>query len=154
MDMKTVVSNSEKETRELGKRLGRVLQRGDIIALCGEMGSGKTVLTKGIAEGLGVKRAEYVNSPSFVILKEYKGRLPLYHFDIYRLDSPSAFLTVDYTRYFYGDGVSVVEWADKITGLLPKEFLRIDLSVKEKNVRNIRIYPRGRRYKNLLERIC
>jgi len=151
--MKEVISKSEVGTIRLGRRLGKALHKGDIIALCGELGSGKTVFTKGIAEGLGVKHAEYVNSPSFMILKEYKGRLPLYHFDVYRLNDASEFLTVDYARYFYGDGVSVIEWADKITELLPKEFLKINLFVRKECEREISISPRGRRYKGLLEKL-
>ena len=150
---KSFVSKSERETVRFGKRLGKVLRRGDIIALCGELGSGKTVLTKGIAQGLGVKSNKCVNSPSFVILKEHKGRLPLYHFDIYRLNDISEFLTVDYAEYFYGRGVSVIEWADKIIEILPKEFLRIDLSVKKDNERKINILPHGERYKKLLVKL-
>ena len=134
----------------LGKRLGRILRGGETIALCGELGSGKTILVKGIAEGVGVKSSKYVNSPSFVILKEYKGRLPLYHFDIYRLNDISEFSTVDYVKYFYGKGVSVIEWADKIIELLPKEFLKIEISIKEENERKIHIAPCGRRYRKLV----
>lgn len=152
--MKKIISRSERETVRFGERLGRALRAGDIIALCGELGSGKTVLTKGIAEGLGVKSSKYVNSPSFVILKEHKGRLPLYHFDIYRLGGISEFLTVGYAEYFYGRGVSVIEWADKIIEILPKEFLRVDLSVKTENERRISILPHGERYKKLSVELC
>lgn len=151
--MKKIISKSAAETKNLGKRLGRILHGGDIIALCGELGSGKTVLVKGIAEGLGVKSNKDVSSPSFVILKEYKGRMPLYHFDIYRLNDMSAFSTVGYIEYFYGKGVSIIEWADKIIDILPKEFLRIDLSIKGENEREIRIVPYGRRYKELLGKL-
>lgn len=146
---KSFISKSERETIKFGKTLGKVLHRGDIIALCGELGSGKTVLVKGIAEGLGVKSNKYVNSPSFVILKEHKGRIPLYHFDIYRLNDISEFSTVDYAEYFYGKGVSVIEWADKIIELLPREFLRIDLSIAGESERKINLSPRGARYKKL-----
>lgn len=151
---KHFTSQSVAETMNFGKKLGRVLRGGETIALCGQLGSGKTVLAKGIAEALGVKSSKYVNSPSFVILKEYKGRLPLYHFDIYRLNDISEFSTVDYTGYFYGKGVSVVEWADKIIELLPKEFLKIEMSVKGEKMRKISIVPHGKRYKKLLERVC
>ncbi len=147
------VSKSVKETINFGKRLGRILRKGDVVALCGELGSGKTILTKGIAEGLGVKSSKYVNSPTFVILKEHKGRIPLYHFDIYRLNNISEFSTVDYTAYFYGKGASVIEWADKIIELLPKDFLRIDMSVKKENERRISVSPHGRRYKKLMGKL-
>jgi len=151
--MKHFTSKSAAETRNLGKRLGRILHGGDIIALCGELGSGKTVLVKGIAEGLGVKSNKDINSPSFAILKEYKGRLPLYHFDIYRLNGVATFSNVGYIEYFYGKGVSVIEWADKIIDILPKEFLRIDLSIEEESKRRIRIIPYGKRYRELLGKL-
>ena len=151
--MKNFISKSEEETIDFGKRLGSVLGGGDVIALCGELGSGKTILVKGIAEGLGVKNTEYVNSPSFVILKEYKGKFPLYHFDIYRLGDVSEFSTVGYTEYFYGNGVSVIEWADKIIERLPKEFLRIDISIERKKERKLRIVPYGERYGKLAEKL-
>jgi tRNA threonylcarbamoyladenosine biosynthesis protein TsaE len=150
---KHFISKSEAETINLGKRLGATLHRGDIIALCGELGSGKTVLVKGIAKGLGIKSNKYVNSPSFVILKEYKGRLPLYHFDIYRLDDMSEFSTIGYTDYFYGGGISVIEWADKISGVLPRGFLRIDISITEEKTRKINIKPHGIRYEKLAEKL-
>ena len=150
---KNFTSKSTAETLGFGKKLGRVLREGDLVALCGELGSGKTILTKGIAKGLGVKSSNHVNSPSFVIIKEYKGRLPLYHFDIYRLNDISEFSTVGYNEYFYGKGVSVIEWADKIIDILPKDFLRIDMSVKKENERGISVSPHGRPYKRLLEKL-
>lgn len=148
-----MISKSAQETINFGKRLGSILRRGDVVALCGELGSGKTVLVKGIAEGLGIRSDRYVNSPSFVILKEYKGRLPLYHFDVYRLNNISEFSTVDYTEYFYGKGVSVIEWADKVIELLPKEFLKIEMAVAGENERKIHILPYGERYKRLSEKL-
>ena len=151
---KNFKSKSVQETIGFGKKIGRNLRKGDVIALCGELGSGKTVLTKGIAEGLGVKSSKYVNSPSFVILKEHNGRLPLYHFDIYRLDDISEFSTIDYAGYFYGKGVSVIEWADKIIGVLPKDFLRIDLAMEKEDRRKISLSPHGSRYKKLAEKLC
>jgi len=150
---KNFTSKSVAETVNFGKRLGRNLRGSEVIALCGELGSGKTVLTKGIARGLGVRSVRDVNSPSYVILKEHKGRLPLYHFDIYRLNDISGFSTVGYSEYFYGKGVSVIEWADKIIEVLPGDFLRIDMSVKGKNERKISISPRGRRYKELTKKL-
>ena len=93
------------------------------IALIGELGTGKTVFVKGLAEGLGVRDCRYVNSPSFVVLKEYQGKRPLYHFDVYRLESESFSETVDYKKYFYGSGLTVVEWADKIKGIIPDAYL-------------------------------
>lgn len=132
-------SKSVKDTLALGERLAKRLKKGDFVALIGDLGSGKTVLTKGIAKGLGVKNARYVNSPTFVIIKEYKGKLPLYHFDLYRLDHPGSLDAENFEEYFYGDGVTVVEWADKIKGILPKKRIEIRMSVAGEESRKIDI---------------
>jgi len=141
------------ETVRLGVALGGLISKGDIIALTGDLGSGKTTLVKGIAKGLGVKDSKHVNSPSFVIVKEYEGRIPLYHFDVYRLNDPAGLDTVGYREFFYGDGVTVIEWADKIKELLPDEYLKIELTVKDEKEREIKIAPYGDRYANLLKRL-
>jgi len=133
------ISNSVKETMGFGEKLAKRLKKGDFVALVGDLGSGKTVFTKGIARGLGVKNARYVNSPTFVIIKEYKGKLPLYHFDLYRLDHPGMLDAENFEEYFYGEGVSVVEWADKIKGLLPKKRWEIRMSVVGEDKRKINI---------------
>jgi len=135
-------SNSVKETIQLGQNLARRLKRGDFVALIGDLGSGKTVLTKGIAKGLGVKNARYVNSPTFVIIKEYKGKLPLYHFDLYRLDHPGILDSENFEEYFYGGGVTVVEWADKIKELLPKKRWEVRMSVVAQDKRKVEIKAR------------
>jgi len=146
-------SKNKAETIKLGGKLGKMLQEGDVIALSGQLGSGKTVLTKGIAEGLGVKGSNCVNSPSFVILKEYKGRIPLYHFDVYRLKDISQFSTVGYGEYFYGRGVSVIEWADKVKEALPKEYLLINIEIIGENERSFKIKAYGGRYEALLRKL-
>ena len=137
--MKTFISNSVEETMSLGRKLGEKIKKGSIVALIGDLGSGKTVFTKGIAQGLGVKNARYVNSPTFVIIKEYKGRIPLYHFDLYRLDHYSSFDTMNYEEYFYGSGVTVIEWADKVRKLLPKKYIEVRLKVTGEQARKIQI---------------
>ena len=124
----TVTTYSPEETIALGEKIALDLKAGDIIALEGDLGAGKTVFVKGLAKGLGVRDYLYVNSPTFVILKEYQGRLALYHFDVYRLDEDHFLDTLDYRRYFYGDGVVVVEWADKIKGILPSEYLEVRIA--------------------------
>jgi tRNA threonylcarbamoyladenosine biosynthesis protein TsaE len=151
--MKKFVSKDINQTIKFGAKLGRLISKGDIFALTGELGSGKTTLVKGIAKGLGVKDAKYVNSPSFLIVKEYENKIPLYHFDIYRLDDPSSLDTVGYKDYFYGDGVTVIEWADKIRELLPDDYLDIRLSVTGEKQREIELTARGTRYENLLGRL-
>lgn len=133
------ISNSREETMKIGEDLAKKLKRGDFIAMTGDLGSGKTVLTKGIAKGLGVKNARYVNSPTFVIIKQYKGKLPLYHFDLYRLSSPSMLDEENFEEYFYGRGVTVIEWAEKIAELLPKRRWEVKLKVSGENKRRIKI---------------
>ena len=136
------ISKSVEDTIGIGQRLAKGLKTGDVVALIGNLGSGKTVLTKGIAKGLGVKNVRYVNSPTFVIIKEYKGRIPLYHFDIYRLNRASMLDSESYEEYFYGDGVTVIEWADKIRSVLPKRYIEVRLSVSGEGKRKIEIKKR------------
>jgi tRNA threonylcarbamoyladenosine biosynthesis protein TsaE len=122
--------------------LAKKLRRGDIVALIGDLGAGKTVFTKGIAKGLGVKNVRYVNSPTFVIIKEHKGKVPLYHLDLYRLDHSSVIDAENFEEYFYGRGVTVIEWADKIRRLLPKKYVEVRLSVAGELKRKITIRRR------------
>ena len=113
-------SNSAEDTFAFGQKLGREAVPGDIICLDGDLGVGKTVFTQGFAAGLGID--DYVNSPTFNIVKEYEGgRLPLYHFDVYRIGDPSEMEEIGYEDYFYGQGVSIIEWPGQIEELLPKE---------------------------------
>lgn len=113
-------SNSAEDTFAFGQKLGREAVPGEIICLDGDLGVGKTVFTQGFAAGLGID--DYVNSPTFYIVKEYEGgRLPLYHFDVYRIGDPSEMEEIGYEDYFYGQGVSIIEWPGQIEELLPKE---------------------------------
>jgi len=138
-----MISKSVEETMKIGSKLAKSLKAGSVVALIGELGSGKTVLTKGIAKGLGVKNVRYVNSPTFVIIKEYRGKLPLYHFDLYRLNKSSLLDSENFEEYFYGDGVAVIEWADKIRELLPSKYTEVKLSVAGENKRKIVISQRS-----------
>ena len=137
--MITLISKSRDDTIAFGARLARRLKKGDVVALAGELGAGKTVLVKGIAKGLGVRDIRSVNSPSFVIVKEYRGSMPLTHFDIYRLDSPSTLNEIGYDEYVYGDGVTVIEWADKIRSLLPRRSIEITITLRPDGTRSIRV---------------
>lgn len=139
-----MISKNVEETIGIGQELAKRLKKGDVVALVGELGSGKTVLTKGIAKGLGVKNVRYVNSPTFVIIKEYKARIPLYHFDLYRLNKSSIIDAENFEEYFYDDGVTVIEWADRIRRLLPKRYIEVRLSVIDENKRKIEITGRPR----------
>lgn len=119
MDKKIYIKNEE-ETRQFALELARGLEAGRVLALIGDLGTGKTTLTKYIAEGLGID--ENITSPTFTIVQEYKqGRLPLYHFDVYRVYEPEELYEIGIEEYFYGDGVCVVEWADLIEELLPED---------------------------------
>lgn len=115
---KEVIINNESETKKFGVELGKGLKKGDVIALTGDLGTGKTTLSKYIGEGLGI--SEMITSPTFTIVQEYhSGRLPLYHFDVYRINDLEEMYELGYEEYFYGDGVSIVEWADKIMEIIP-----------------------------------
>ena len=137
-----MISKSIEETIKIGEKLARRLKPGDVVALIGDLGAGKTVFTKGIAKGLGVKKVMYVNSPTFVIIKEYKAGIPLYHFDLYRLDHSSVIDAENFEEYFYGRGVTVIEWADKIRKLLPKRYVEVRLAVAGEGRRKITIRKR------------
>lgn len=121
--MQSVKVKSADETIELGKKLASLLKAGDVILLDGDLGAGKTTFTKGLGEGLGIKRS--IKSPTFTIIREYSGgRLPLYHMDVYRLEDGSGDeLGLD--EYFEGDGVSVVEWSQFVADTLPEDYLKI-----------------------------
>jgi len=133
------------EAQRFAERLAAFLQSGDFLALEGDLGAGKTTFTQGLARGLGVKGV--VNSPTFTIIKEYMGRLPLYHMDVYRIEDDVADLGLD--EYFYGDGVCVVEWASLIESALPEDRLTVTLTITENNARSCRLEPKGNRYRQL-----
>lgn len=149
--MRTIITNSPEETIELASKLAGRLEAGDFIALIGELGAGKTVFAKGLAKGAGIEDYLYVNSPSFVILKEYHGRKNIYHFDVYRLEEESFEETLDYKKYFYGDGISVVEWANKIPLLLPEEYIEVNISYGEAEERKFILSGKGPRFEGIVD---
>lgn len=117
---------SDKETFEYGYELGSKASAGDIFCLDGDLGTGKTVIAKGIAAALGVK--EPVSSPTFTVIKEYTdGRLPFYHFDVYRIEDPSEMEEIGYDDYFFGNGVTVIEWSDMIKEIIPSNAVKLRL---------------------------
>ena len=119
-----IETNSENETLELGRRLGQKAVPGQVFSLVGDLGVGKTVFTKGMADGLGI--TEPVSSPTFTILQVYdEGKLPFYHFDVYRISDPEEMDEIGYEDYFYGDGVCLVEWANLIEELMPEDTIRV-----------------------------
>ena len=129
------IVKTEAGTIKLGKKIGRCLKKGDIIALDGTLAAGKTYLTKGIALGLGIK--EDVTSPTFTLISEYSGRLHLYHMDVYRLDSVEEFLDLGTEEMLYGEGVCVIEWSEKVKSVLPSNTIYINIIVNEDNSRKI-----------------
>lgn len=142
-------TKSVEETQQLGEKISSLLRGGDVITLSGDLGAGKTSFTQGIARGLGIKRV--VNSPTFTIIKEYEGNLPLYHMDVYRLDEGGEDLGFD--EYFYGEGVTVVEWPQMIADFLPAERLDITITREGEEQRTIRLLPYGTRFIRLCEEI-
>ena len=137
---RTLKLNSEEDTRSLGLEIADALEPGDVVALTGDLGTGKTALTKYIAEGLGVR--EEISSPTFTIIKEYKsGRLPLYHFDVYRLGSGDELLDTGAEELLDGDGACVIEWADIVADVLPADSLIVSLNYGDsENERTAEIY--------------
>ena len=146
----TLLSKSADQTLRLGEKLAKHLREGDIVCLEGDLGSGKTTLIKGIAKGLKIAPAK-VNSPTFVLMNAYQGRLPLYHFDLYRLAKREEIGAIGYEEFLYGGGVSVIEWAERLGPLTPKEYVRIELKHKDENERLIRLSAAGKRYFGILE---
>lgn len=137
------------ETFQLASKLAEVLKPGDVICLEGDLGAGKTTFTKGLAQGLDIKKT--VNSPTFTIIKEYKGRLPLYHMDVYRV--ADSYEDLGFDEYFEGEGVTVVEWAHLIEEQLPAELLTIYLYHEGLEKRKIVFVPKGKRYEQLCKEI-
>lgn len=148
-----IISKSVKDTLKIGKIIAKNLEKGDIICLFGKLGAGKTVLTKGIAAGLGIKK-EKIISPTFVLIRQYNSKkFPLYHFDLYRLSRTEEIIALGYEEYLFDEGVAVIEWADRLKYLLPEKFLKVKLFIGSDSERKIRFIAKGQRYKKLLRGI-
>ena len=144
--MKEVITNNYEETIEFGYKLGLLLNSGDCLLLAGDLGAGKTTFTKGIGKALGITRV--INSPTFTIVKEYHGKYPLYHLDLYRLDGLGS--DFDLEEYFEPDGITVCEWPNNVSEIIPNEYLLIEIFRKENDGRLIRLTPYGDRYEKLV----
>jgi tRNA threonylcarbamoyladenosine biosynthesis protein TsaE len=149
MNQFEIITTTPEETGTFAESLANFLQPGDVITLEGDLGAGKTTFTKGLAKGLGVKKT--VNSPTFTIIKEYKGRLPFYHMDVYRMDD--SFEDLGFDEYFEGEGVTVVEWAHLIEDQLPKDLLSLSIYREGDTTRRIVLKPYGERYNELCKEI-
>lgn len=140
-------SSSAEETIRIGEKLAILLRPGSVVTLSGQLGAGKTTLVKGIAAGLGVKRM--VTSPTFTIIKEYEGELPLYHMDAYRLEHSEE--DIGFSEYFSGDGISVVEWATFIEEYVPDQHLNIDIQYEDDHQRMFVFQPYGLHYERAVK---
>ncbi|MCY6485658.1 tRNA (adenosine(37)-N6)-threonylcarbamoyltransferase complex ATPase subunit type 1 TsaE [Clostridium aestuarii] len=149
--MEFIVDSVEK-TIDIGIQIGKKANKGDIICLIGDLGTGKTHITKGIAKGLNI--TDYITSPTFNIVNEYDGKHKLYHFDVYRVNDPDEIEAIGFDEYIFGDGISIIEWANYIEELIPPEHLRItieklpDIGI---NFRKISIQYSGNRYNYVKE---
>lgn len=139
------------DTDALGRRLAPLLFPGCVVALVGTLGAGKTYLTRAIAEGLGVANSAIVNSPTFVLIQEYDARLPIYHFDAYRLADEAQFADLGVHEYFAGDGVCLVEWADKVPTCMPGERLEIRITIVGEQARHVEITGYGNRNEAIVQ---
>ena len=145
------ISKSEKDTIQFARDLVKDLEPGSIICLIGDLGAGKTTFVKGLAKGL--KLSEHkVSSPTFVIMNIYEGKLPIYHFDLYRLEDEKSIMAIGYEEFFYGEGISVIEWADRLGNLTPKEYLKIELKHKSDQERTITVKSIGQKYEAIINR--
>jgi tRNA threonylcarbamoyladenosine biosynthesis protein TsaE len=138
-------------TERLARRLAGLLFPGAVVALVGPLGAGKTFFVRAVAEGLGVADGRVVSSPTFVLIQEYAARLPVYHFDAYRLRSEAEFFDLGAHEYFEGQGVSLVEWADRVPGCLPAEHLRLTIEVAGETARRFTVEGFGARYAAVVE---
>lgn len=150
--MKEIKTFSAEETMEIGRKLGSLLQGGELICLNGDLGTGKTAFTGGVAKALGIEG--YITSPTFTLVNEYKGRLAMYHFDVYRIADPEEMFEIGFEEYLESNGVVLVEWADLIREILPEEYIGVDIrkALSEGvTVRVIHLEFKGERYKGMEE---
>lgn len=150
--VRQIITKSPEETIKIGNRLAKYFKAGDIICLVGDLGSGKTTLIKGIARGLNVRQSK-VHSPTFVLMNVYHGRLPLFHFDLYRLEGIADISSIGYEEFLYDDGVAVVEWADRMASFIPQEHLSVHLKHKNEQTREISFTAKGERYNKILAKL-
>ena len=145
-----VVSRSAVQTRNWGKRLGRLMQGGEIVGLTGELGSGKTCFARGVAEGLDVGKEAWIRSPTFTLINEYDGRLPMYHIDLYRIGNARELEELNLREYLFSGGVSVVEWFEHLPEREVDEWLQVNFEHGSGNQRSLTFTAHGRQYKEIV----
>lgn len=150
--MFSLLSATPEETMEIGARLGRLLAPGDFVNLNGELGAGKTLLVKGLGASLGIP-PEVITSPTFTLINEYEGVHPLYHFDLYRLEEDYELEQIGYLEYFYGQGITAVEWGDLFSNYLPEDRLDVLLETLEDGTRKISLKGLGKRSQEIVEQL-
>ena len=148
-----ITTGSTDETVALGKRLGRLLDAGDVVALSGPLGSGKTYLTKGIALGLGLTDSRTVRSPTFILVSEYQGRVTLYHVDAYRLESGAELASLGSEEFMTSGGVTVIEWAERVRRAVPEEHLWVECRHAGETRRTFRFLAHGQRPADIVKRL-
>jgi tRNA threonylcarbamoyladenosine biosynthesis protein TsaE len=153
MNSFTVVTGSDPETRRWGIKLGHLLAGGEIIGLIGELGAGKTCFVRGVAEGLEVNKNAWIRSPSFTLINEYEGRLPIYHIDLYRMGSREETEGLNLREYLYSDGVSLVEWFEHLPAEEIDEYLELRMTHAGGNRRKLNFIAHGERYERIIERL-
>ncbi len=134
-------THSPEETQEIGVKIGCQLNPGDVVALIGDLGVGKTCLTQGIARGAGVYQDQTVNSPSYILINEYEGKIPVYHIDLYRLQRLEDIIALGLEEYLDGDGICVIEWADRMGELLPESYIQVRITGEDEFTREIEVVP-------------
>lgn len=145
-------SSSPEDTQELGQTLGENLEAGDVVCLFGDLGDGKTCFAQGVAWGAGFALDDYISSPTFTMIHEYSGKWPIYHLDFYRIKSQEELLDLGYEEYLFGKGIVIIEWADRLDGLLPQERLEVWLRKMNMMQREITVTAVGDRYIDLMEK--
>ena len=148
--IKNIYLNNDQETREIGFKLGKLLKPGSIVCLIGDLGAGKTTMTQSLAEALEVD--DYITSPTFTIVNQYEGKMPLYHFDVYRIGCSEEMYDIGFEEYINGDGVCIIEWANIIEDILPDEYLKIELNYKDMG-REMTLIPYGEEYEKIDEEL-
>ncbi|CEN80398.1 tRNA (adenosine(37)-N6)-threonylcarbamoyltransferase complex ATPase subunit type 1 TsaE [Paraclostridium sordellii] len=148
--MVKIYLENEEQTKDIGYKLGQLLTPKSVICLIGDLGAGKTTMTQSLAKALEVD--DYITSPTFTIVNEYEGRIPLYHFDVYRIGSSDEMYDIGFDEYIDGDGVCIIEWANLIEDILPDEYLYIEMNYKETG-REMILTPKGEKYEEIVKEL-
>ncbi|WP_338561319.1 tRNA (adenosine(37)-N6)-threonylcarbamoyltransferase complex ATPase subunit type 1 TsaE [Paraclostridium sordellii] len=148
--MVKIYLENEEQTKDIGYKLGQLVTPKSVICLIGDLGAGKTTMTQSLAKALEVD--DYITSPTFTIVNEYEGRIPLYHFDVYRIGSSDEMYDIGFDEYIDGDGVCIIEWANLIEDILPNEYLYIEMNYK-KTGREMILTPKGEKYEEIVKEL-